>query len=102
MSLREQTIEYLRQVFGCKNALDLLAEGLDDPNFDPDKPYRGSPKKPEPFEESEQASMLLDMMVYALETMTWIGERTFEDAYIVSKMRLAPAQQVFNIVVAVP
>jgi hypothetical protein len=105
MSTRDQVIEYLRQVLGGKNTLDLLADGLDDPDFDPEKPYRGNPKKPEPFEDSEQAQMLLDMMVYALETMTWNNQSMHdmaEDAFLVTSVKLAPVRQIFNINVTVP
>lgn len=99
--LRDEVLNYLRQVFGRKSTLDIFTEGLDDPNFDPDKPYHGNSKqRPEPFMESEQAEMLVEMMTYALETMTFRTDRMMEDAYIVSRMRMAPERQVYTIKVA--
>ena len=97
---RDQVIEHLRKIFGSDNALDLFVSGLDDPKFDPDKPYYGR-RMAAPIEDylaSDAGKMLMDMMEFNLQHyQRYLDLREVENAYTTYKLVTSPDRQVFSV-----
>jgi hypothetical protein len=75
---RDELLEFMAEAMGI-NALDRLVQGIDDPDFDPERPYRGKLK----FEDlPEMTRMLIEMNEKIYELSDARFRRVIDDSII--------------------
>jgi hypothetical protein len=82
--IREEALEFIAEAMGV-NALDTLIQGVEDPSFDPERPYRGKLR----FEDlSESMRMVIELGEYAQTMANLYADYQRQECFIQTSLAL--------------